>query len=248
MNFALLSTLLYSKPPGLPILDELGKISHSGCGPGGCISWPGCDNENCKDKPRSTNSFFLSIDNRKCKIGFGVVDPFSTFISGKEVPMDSLIVRFHSFYEPNVSEIPLSLKSRISNCMPTIWPKIQIGRAKILGEFENQILGSAVLVSMYPINRMSLPCEERSSPSQAVFSHVSNAVFLCDLIIDERKDHDLPYPYMGWYYPKSLQNLRKYHFHGSIIPQTIGEIPKSAAFLWHRERIGCNDIVLDSSQ
>ncbi len=59
MKFALLSTLLYSKPPGLPILNKLGNFSHIGCGSGGCISWPGCDNEHCRASELSTS--FLTL-------------------------------------------------------------------------------------------------------------------------------------------------------------------------------------------
>ncbi len=248
MNFALLSTLLYSMTPGLPIFDDLRKLSHSGCGPGCFMSWHGCENENCKEKPRLTSSCFHSIDIRRFEIGFWVFDQLCTFSSARKFQWIRISFEFiHSMSHTFLKHHYLSILE-FQIAFRTYGRNFKTGLADILGEFENKILGSAVLVSMHPINRLSLPCAERSSLWQAAFSHVSNSVLLCDLIIDERKDHLIRYPYMGWYCPKSIQNLRKYHFHGSTIPPIIRHIPTSAALLWRRERIGCNDIVLDSSQ
>ncbi len=175
-------------------------------------------------------------------IGYGSVDPFSTFNAGKEIPVDCILFKFSSIFKSDIlSDISWVPEDAASHYFrPLIWPKSMVQRVKVLGEFDDHVLGTAILVNSRPFPPQELPFKATLPVSRDSFKDINNAVLLCDLSISLESNEDMHYPYIGWYNPKCMRALKNIHFHDGLVPQYTEDICNSIAFLWHKKRIVFN--------
>ncbi|KAI0566663.1 hypothetical protein FGB62_7g227 [Gracilaria domingensis] len=199
--------------------------------------------ERCTNEALYTNAIYIcGKHNADERLGSGTVDPFATYVLGREIPANCVLVKLREVHNPS-----MILKSEYKNLSadqvvmyPLPWKRICIQRVVVRNEF-CEMLGTAIMVRERVVH---------NSISEKNNMDIRYACELCDFVIHEaelntsmtekkyisRSDIlEMSYPFAEWYEWKSLAPLRKKHFDSR--PVKISHLLQSRAFIWHRNHI-----------